>query len=57
MKLITETEEEFIQRAREAKRKGICIFRDDANREMILDIIDDYLDLVDAINSTNAVTS
>lgn len=56
MKLITETEEEFIQRVREAKRKGICIFRDDANREMILDIIDDYLDLVDAINSTNAVT-
>ena len=56
MKLITETEEEFIQRVREAKRKGICIFRDDANREMILDIIDDYLDLVDAISSTDAVT-
>lgn len=56
MKLITETEEEFIQRVREAKRKGICIFRDDANREMILDIIDEYLDLVDAINSTDAVT-
>ena len=44
-----ETEEEFKQRVKEAKKKGICIFRDDANRELILDIIDDYLDVLEAV--------
>ena len=49
MKYDWETEEEFKQRYREAKAQGICVFRDDANREFILDIIDDYMDIVDAI--------
>lgn len=50
MKYEWETEEEFEERVREAKKKGICIFRDDNNREFILDIIDDYLDIVDALS-------
>lgn len=51
MKYEWETEEEFKQRCREAKAQGICIFRDDANREFILDIIDDYIDIVEAIDA------
>ena len=35
MKYPNETEEEFLARVEEAKSRGICIFRDDANREMI----------------------
>ena len=50
MKYAWETEEEFEERVREAKKKGICIFRDDNDRELILDIIDDYLRLVDALS-------
>lgn len=38
-----------MQRVKENKDKGICVFRDDANREKILDIIDDYMDVVDAV--------
>lgn len=53
MKYEWETEEEFLKRVEEAKKKGICIFRDDANRELILDIIDDYLDLQEAIEKEN----
>ena len=49
MKYEWETEDEFKQRFKEAKKKGICVFRDDNNREFILDIIYDYLDIVDAI--------
>ena len=50
MKYEWESEEEFKRRVEEAKSKGICIFRDDANRELILDIIYDYMDIIDAIN-------
>lgn len=53
MKYPYETEEEFIARQKEAERHGICVFRDDANREMILDIIDDYLDIVEALGDVN----
>ena len=53
MKYEHETEEQFLQRQKEAKAKGICVFRDDANREFILDIIDDYMDIVDAIETLN----
>lgn len=49
MKYPYETEEEFIIRVKEARSHGECIFRDDNNREVILDIIDDYLDIVDAL--------
>ena len=49
MKYSYETEEEFITRVKEARSHGECVFRDDNDREMILDIIDDYLDIVDAL--------
>lgn len=49
MKYHYATEEEFIARQKEAKSRGECVFRDDNNREMILDIIDDYLDIVDVL--------
>lgn len=55
MKHPNETEEEFQERRRSAKENGICVFRDDKDREMILDIIDDYLDLVDAIIRSDGV--
>lgn len=51
MKYPYETEEEFIIRVKEARSYGECIFRDDSNREVILDIIDDYLDIVDALGN------
>lgn len=51
MKYEWETEEQFKQRVREAKKQGICVFRDDANREFILDIIDDYIDVIDAMEA------
>ena len=44
-----ETEEEFIARQKESRSRGECVFRDDNNREMILDIIDDCLDIVDVL--------
>ena len=47
MKYPNETEEEFLARVKAAKAKGECVFRDDNNREFILDIIDEYMDLVD----------
>lgn len=50
MKYEWETEEQFQQRFKEAKARGECVFRDDNNREFILDLIDDYMDVVDAIN-------
>ena len=37
------------QAPKEAKAKGIVIFRDDRNMEFILDMIDNYMDLVDAV--------
>ena len=49
MKRPDETEEEFQARVQEAKSKGICIFRNDQNREMILDIIDAYIDVYEAV--------
>ncbi len=49
MKYPNETEEEFLARVEEAKSRGICVFRDDANREMILDIIDAYIDVYEAV--------
>lgn len=50
MKYEWETEEQFRQRQKEAKAHGIVVFRDDANREMILDLIDNYMDLVEAVS-------
>ena len=50
MKYPYETEEEFIARQKEARSRGECVFRDDNDREMILDIIDDYLDIVEALD-------
>lgn len=49
MKYEYETEEEFLKRVKEAKARGECIFRDDKNREFILDIIDEYIDVVDSL--------
>lgn len=49
MKYEWETEEQFLQRVEEAKAKGICVFRNDDDREFILDIIDDYLTLIEAV--------
>ena len=49
MKYDWETEEEFQQRVKEAKKRGECVFRDDNNREEILDIIDFYLDIKDSV--------
>lgn len=53
MKYEWETEEQFLKRQKEAKARGECVFRDDANREFILDIIDDYMDVVDAVIEDN----
>jgi hypothetical protein len=50
MKYAWETEEQFKQRQKEAKARGECVFRDDAEREMILDLIYDYMDIIDAVN-------
>lgn len=49
MKYPNETEEEFLKQVKEAKTKGECVFRDDKNREFILDIIDEYMDVVDSL--------
>lgn len=49
MKYEWETEEQFLKRFKEARSRGECVFRDDANREYILDLIYDYADVVDAI--------
>lgn len=49
MKYPNETEEEFLKRVKEAKARGECVFRDDKNREFILDIIDEYIDVVDSL--------
>ena len=49
MKYPNETEEEFLARVEEAKSRGICIFREDANREMIRDSIDAQIDLYEAV--------
>ena len=48
MKYPNETEEEFLARVKAAKAEGECVFRDDNSREFILDIIDEYMDLIDA---------
>lgn len=48
MKYPNETEKEFLARQKDAKARGGCVFRDDSNREFILDLIDEYMDLVDA---------
>ena len=53
MKYPYETEEEFIIRVKESRSRGECVFRDDNDREMILDIIDDYLDIVDVLGDVN----
>ena len=49
MKYSYETDDQFLKRVDEAKVQGTCVFRDDNNREMILDIIDDYMDIVDSL--------
>lgn len=49
MKYPNETEEEFLKRVKEAKVRGECVFRDDNDREFILDIIDEYMDVVDSL--------
>lgn len=49
MKYEWETEEQFLQRVKEARRKGQCVFRNDNNREFILDLIDDYMDIMDSM--------
>lgn len=49
MKYDYETEEEFLKRVKEAKARGECVFRDDNDREFILDIIDEYMDVVDSL--------
>lgn len=49
MKYPNETEEEFLKRVKEAKARGECVFRDDNNREFILDIIDEYMDIADSV--------
>ena len=54
MKYNYETEDQFQARVKEAKKQGICVFRDDANREFILDLIDEYMDLVDATMIDNS---
>ena len=56
MKYPHETEEQFRRRQEEAEARGECVFRDDANREFILDIIDDYIDVAEAI-TPNAVST
>ena len=53
MKYPYETEEEFIIRVKEARSRGECVFRDDNDREMILDIIDDYLDIIETLGDVN----
>lgn len=49
MKLSNETEQEFLVRFYEWKRQGKCLFREDANREFILDLIDAYIDVKEAL--------
>ncbi len=49
MKYPNESEEEFLKRVEEAKARGECVFRDDNNREFVLDIIDDYVDVLDSL--------
>lgn len=52
MKYDWETEEEFQKRQKEAKAKGICVFRNDENLDKILDIIDDYIDIIEAVKGS-----
>lgn len=49
MKYQNESEEEFLKRVKEAKARGECVFRDDNNREFILDLIDEYMDIADSV--------
>ena len=51
MKYPNETEEEFTKRVKDAKKKGICVFKCDENREFILDIIDDYINILETVSS------
>ena len=53
MKYPHETEEQFLDRVEEAQLRGECVFRTDNNREFILDIIDDYMDVVDSLEGEN----
>ena len=50
MKYPYETEEEFIIRVKESRSRGECVFRDDNDREMI---IDDYLDIIETLGDVN----
>ncbi|MBO5435155.1 hypothetical protein J6A31_04965 [bacterium] len=50
MKYLHETEAEFERRVEETKAKGICVFRDDENREFILDIIEAYVTIYEMVN-------
>ena len=49
MKYPNETEAEFLERVERERARGVCVFRDDNDREFILDLIDDYMDIVDAV--------
>nr|WP_326153577.1 hypothetical protein [uncultured Oscillibacter sp.] len=53
MKFANETEQEFLARFYKWKRQGMCLFRDDANREFILDLIDAYIDAKEALYDAN----
>ena len=44
-----QTEEEFERRCEESATEGICVFRDDNNREFILDIIEEYVMLLNMV--------
>lgn len=52
MKYDWETEEEFQKRRKEAKAEGICVFRNDENLDKILDIIDDYIDIIESLEGS-----
>ena len=51
--MIGKLKNSFYKELKKLVKRGQCVFRDDNNREMILDIIDDYIDLVDAIEENN----
>lgn len=50
MKYPNETETAFDARRKDAKRRGVLIWRNDAVREQILDMIYDYLDILDLLD-------
>ena len=53
LKFATESEQEVLARFYKWKRQGMCLFRDDSNREFILDLIDAYIDAKEALYDAN----